>query len=181
MKLDEVTKWTPFVHEGKTYDLSHLDAHKITYTHSAQGKDDIVYEFWVTYSFHCFAKNYPEQCPIEQESLMYSAPKDKRPFCFIRHELSHNHMKNIIHNLGSPQIKVTHAGHSSYAAQKVVDRDGGELWYYVPFRVYKHQKKFRIHVTSAYLVGEEPGGGKVRFSTIAHCLKAGKKLPKPHK
>lgn len=111
MKLDEVTKWTPFVYEGKTYDLSHLDAHKITYTHSAQGKADIIYEFWVTYSFHCFAKDYPKQCPVEQESLMYSAPKDKRPFCFIRYELSHNYMKNIIHNLGSPQIKVTHAGH----------------------------------------------------------------------
>ena len=96
MKLDEVAKWTPFVHEGKIYDLSHLDAHKITYTHSVQGKADIVYEFWVTYSFHCFAKNYPGQCPIEQESLMYSAPKDERPFCFTRYELSHNHMKNII-------------------------------------------------------------------------------------
>ncbi len=50
MKLDEVTKWTPFVHEGKIYDLSHLDAHKITYTHSVQGKADIVIKNEVDYS-----------------------------------------------------------------------------------------------------------------------------------
>lgn len=181
MKLDEITKWNAFEYKGEIYDLSHLDAHKVTYTHSSPGKADILYDFWVTYSFHCFAKDYAEQCPIEQKSLMYSAPKETRPFCFKRYELSKNYLKTIITNLGGPQIKVTHAGHSSYAAQHIINADGSNFWYFVPFKVYKHEKKFRIHVTSAYLLDTEPGGGRVGFFTIAHCLKNGKNLPKPHK
>lgn len=181
MKLDEVKTWPAFQYEGQTYDLSHLDAHKVTYTHSMPGKPDILYEFWVTYSFHCFAKSYPEKCQVTQQALMYSAGKDQRPFCFTRYELSRTHLGTIIGNLGAPQIKVTHAGYSSYAAHKIINDDGSSFWYFVPFKVYKHEKKFRIHVTSAYPLEIEPGGGKVGFFTIAHCLKTGKKLPKPHK
>tara|TARA_R110002012_G_C11636917_1_gene610275 strand:- start:372 stop:917 length:546 start_codon:yes stop_codon:yes gene_type:complete len=181
LKLDEVTKWTPFVYGEDIYDLSHLDAHKVTYTHSSPGKPDVVYDFWVTYSFHCFAKDYSVPGSTAQEHLMYSAPKDKRPFCFKRYGYSKAYLRNIISNLGSTEIKVTHAGYSSYAAHKVICDDGSELWYFVPFKVYKEKKKFRIHVTSAYPLDKEPGGGRVKFFTIAHCLKTGKKLPKPHK
>lgn len=181
MNLDEVTKWNAFEYGGQTYDLSHLDAHKVTYTHSSPGKPDIAYDFWVTYSFHCFAKNYPDRCQIEQQSLMYSSPKEERPFCFTRYDLSKNYLRAMISNLGTPQIKVTHAGYSAYAAHQIINDDGSKFWYFVPFRVYKHEKKFRIHVTSAYPLDVEPGGGKVGFFTIAHCLKTGKSLPKPHK
>lgn len=181
MKLDEVTAWAAFKYKDTIYDLSHLDAHKVKYTHSSPGKADIEYEFWVTYSFHCFAKHYPERCQTEQQALMYSAPKEERPFCFTRYQLSRNHLRAIIDNLGTPNVRVTHAGYSSYAADKIINNDGSTSWYLVPFKVYKYQKKFRIHVTSAYLLDTEPGGGKVGFFTIAHCLKTGKKLPKPHK
>lgn len=183
MNLDEVTTWNAFEYEGETYDLSHLDAHKVTYIHRSKspGKADISYEFWVTYSFHCFAKDYPDQCPIQQKSLMYSSPKESRPFCFNRYDLSKNYLRTMIDNLDGPNVKVIHAGYSSYAAHKVITASGSQFWYFAAFRAYKHEKKFRIHVTSAYPVDAEPGGGKVGIFTIAHCLKEGKKLPKPHK
>jgi hypothetical protein len=182
LNLDEITHWKPFQPpEGDEIDLSYLDAHQVTYTHSAPGKADIIYNFWVTYSFHCFAKDYPEKCPVEQASLMYHAPKESRPFCYRRYELSKLHLRNIIENLGSPKTRVSHAQRASYAAVELIDESGDTIWYYVPFRVYKEKKKFRIHVTSAYPLDERPGGGKVGFFKIANNLRKGKKLPEPQK
>ena len=182
MNLDEVTQWTPFTPAGGApEDLSFLDAHKVTYKHEAAGKPTITYDFWVTYSFHCFAKDYTHLTDAERAILMYHAPKDSRPFCYVRYNLAKQYLKAIIENLGSPGVIVRHAGYESYATSKIITEDGKELWYFVPFRVYREFKKFRIHVTSAYPEMTNSGGGKVGFFTIAHCLKTGKKLPTPHK
>ena len=55
MKLDEVTAWRLFESlDGQVFDLSFLDAKKITYTHTLEGKSDVEYDIWVTYSSHCF-------------------------------------------------------------------------------------------------------------------------------
>ena len=57
MNIDEVAQWHPFKDpDGNIWDLSFLDAHEVTYTHSSPGKQDIVYKFIVSYSFHCFCK-----------------------------------------------------------------------------------------------------------------------------
>jgi hypothetical protein len=179
VNLDEVMEWQDFNHNGTSYDLSHLNSHKVTYTHSTAGKPDIIYDFWVTYSFHCFTKDYANQCLQTKAALMYHAPKESRPFCFARYDLSKTHLKSAIETLD--KLRVIHAGYESYATSKIVNDDGSSSWYFIPFKVYKHAKKFRIHVMSAYPMKEEPGKGKVGFFTIAHCLKTGKALPKPHK
>lgn len=110
---------------------------------------------------------------------MYHAPKESRPFCERRYELSRAHLPDIVTNLGTAWI--SHARRGSYATVRVLDKDGTHLWYYVPFKVFRQQKKFRIHITSAYPMDKKPGGEKVGFFTIARNLRNGKKLPKPKK
>jgi hypothetical protein len=169
--------WSPFIPVGgDPIDLSFLDAHKVTYAHNFPGKETIFYEFWVTYSFHCFAKDYERLTAAERLSLMYHTDKDSRPFCYVRYNLAKVHLKAIIENLGSQSAIVRHAGYESYATTKIIFGDE-DFWYLVPFKVYRENKKFRLHITSAYPVSEEAGGGKVKFFTIAHNLKMGKKLP----
>ena len=176
MQLDEVAKWRPFVPvNGEPIDLSFLDAHSITYVHQEAGKADIEYTFFVTFSFHCFAKDHPDLTDTERSALMYHAPKDSRPFCYQRYHLARRYLRQIIENL--PQTSVTHAGFGSYASVEVITETGERAWYYVPFKVYKERKKYRLHVTSAYSISEAPKSGKVGFFTIAHNLRMGKKLP----
>ncbi|STQ90085.1 hypothetical protein EV682_109144 [Iodobacter fluviatilis] len=162
---------------GPPIDLSYLDAHKVDYIHSALGKDDITYTFWVTYSFHCFAKEYVGQSAEEKDALMYYAGKDQRPFCYRRHALAKSYLRQIVEKLGNSDVRVIHAGFGSYATAPVVDESGNKVWYFVPFKVYRSQRKFRLHVTSAYPLLEKPGGGKVGFFTLAHNLKTGRALP----
>lgn len=184
MKIDEVAHWKEFVDsEGNVFDLSHLDAHSITYTHSSEGKKDIHYTFIVSYSFHCFAKDYEHLSDEDRNKLMYYAPKDQRPFCQHRYELSKRYLRQIVESLGSSGVRVFHAGWGSYATTKIISDEGEELWYMVPFKVFKEKKKFRIHITSAYSVGANEGKSKgtVGFFKIAHNLRQGKQLPKPQK
>lgn len=178
MQLDEIMTWKSFTPKNsEPVDLSFLDAHLVNYVHSAPGKDDLTYSFWVTYSFHCFAKEYPEQSEEEKTTLMYDAGKDKRPFCYRRYELAKAHLRRIVENFGDPKVVVTHAGYGSYATAPIIDENDNPIWYFVPFAIYKEKKKFRIHVTSAYPMTERPGGGKVGFFKLAFNLKSGKPLP----
>lgn len=181
MKVDEVTHWNPFIPEhGDPVDLSFLDAHWVYYVEPEGSlQPGKVYKFFITYSFHCFAKAYEHQTEEEKRKLMYVAPNDQRPFCYKRYELAKTHLKNLIENLAT--IKIFHAGYGSYASAKIIGDNGDELWYFVPFSVFKEQKMFRIHVTSAYILDTQPGGsgGKVKFFSIARNLSQGKPLPKP--
>jgi len=182
LKIDEVTAWKPFITpSGEVIDLSFLDAHQAFYRHEKADKPPITYEFWVTYSFHCFAKDYGALAEDQRQQLMYHGPRESRPSCHVRYGLAKSYLRLIISNLGSPEALVRHAGWESYATAKIIDSSGTELWYLVPFKVFRERKKFRIHVTSAYPIAEKPGGDKVGFFTIAHNLKAGKALPKPRR
>ncbi|WP_249942308.1 hypothetical protein [Escherichia coli] len=106
------------------------------------------YRFWVTYSLHCFTKDYEHQTNEEKQSLMYHAPKESRPFCQHRYNLARTHLKRTI--LALPESNVIHAGYGSYAVIEV-DLDGGDkAFYFVAFRAFREKKKLRLHVTSAY-------------------------------
>lgn len=181
MKLNEVMKWKPFTPPGgDPIDLSFLDAHSVEYVHESKDPDkpDIVYTFYVTYSFHCFAKDYDHQTKADQEALMYHAPKDSRPFCYERYELAKKHLRGIIDGLSAPDVRVNHAGYGAYATTKVIEGDQ-EFWYFVPFKVFRENRKFRLHVTTAYPEFCRPTGAKVGFFAIAKNLKQGKPLPSP--
>lgn len=73
----EVEKWRPFGHpDGDIRDLSFLDAHQAVYVQHHEGKEPLEYRFWVTYSLHCFTKDYEHQtneekhcCILEDENM----------------------------------------------------------------------------------------------------------------
>jgi hypothetical protein len=176
----EVLKWNAFAHpDGGLRDLSFLDAHDVIYIHTAQGKTDKTYRFFVTYSFHCFCKGYDHQDEETKAALMYYAPKENRPFCDRRYFLAQQYLRQIIDTLGVR--KVIHAGYGSYAAVQVDLGNGESGFYYVVFDVFREKKKYRLHVSSAYPVETKPGGKAVSFFVIAHNLSTGRPLPKPPK
>lgn len=190
MNLDEVTHWPEFLDQnGARFDLSFLDAKKVTYRHEKKGKPDVTYDFWVTYSLHCFAKDYEHQSEFESQSLMYHSPKkvngepvESRPFCLARYALAAENINAIVENLGSSEYVIKDGGYSSYLAVKLMTSSGETVWYNVPFKVFKEKKKYRLHVLSAYPSEEPRGGGKVGFFAIAYNLRMNKKLPSnPHK
>ncbi|MCA1179510.1 MULTISPECIES: stationary phase growth adaptation protein [unclassified Pantoea] len=177
--MAEVEKWTPFNHpDGIVRDLSFLDAHEVVYVHTAEGKEDITYRFWVTYSFHCFAKDYDHQTPEETVALMYSAgDKGKRPFCDQRYNLARKHLRGMIESLD--KSRVIHAGYGSYAVFEMDLGNGEKLYYYVVFKAFREKKKLRLHITSAYPVTERPGGAPANFFSIAFALRGNRPLPVP--
>ena len=190
MNIEEVTDWPDYIDQnGESFDLSFLNAKKVTYTHSAKDKEDVLYTFWVTYSLHCFAKDYDHISDTERQELMYHSPKkvngktaESRPFCLQRYSLASEHLCNIIENLGSSEFAIKDGGYNSYLVVKILTASGETVWYNAPFKVFKEKKKFRLHVQSAYQTEEPRGGGKIGFFKIAYNLKMNKKLPSnPHK
>lgn len=180
MNIEEVQTWKAFKHpDGTVRDLSFFNAHEVLYTHKAIAKPDKNYNFLVTYSFHCFCKQYEYQSDKEKDALMYFSPREQRPFCDIRYSLGKQFLRDIIESLGVR--KVMHAGYGSYAVVAVELPDGATVYYFVVFKVFRERKKFRIHVTSAYPVTEKPNGHLVSFFTIACNVVSGKKLPRPPK
>lgn len=179
MKLNEVVHWREFIaDDGTVFDLSFLDGKKVTYKHSAKGKADVFYEFYVTYSFHCFTKDYPELSDNDRSILAYNAPKETRPFCIVRYDYAKKYLCDIIENLGTPEYIITDAGYSNYITAKLITESGNIIWYKVPFKVFRENKKYRLHVLSAYPTNERPAGGKIGFFVIAYNLRTGKPLPR---
>lgn len=183
MTIKETTRWRAFeAPNGEVFDLSFLDAKEVTYIHTLEGKPDIAYRFWVTYSCHCFTKEYEHQSSEEREALNYHAPNESRPFCYHRYELAKLYLCQIVENIGSSDYIITDAGYGSYLTTKVIDKEGEELWYHVPFKVFREKKKYRLHVVSAFPAKERRGMGKIGFFKIAYNLKMNKKLPSnPHR
>lgn len=180
-KIDEVDKWKPFTDSsGQEYDLSHLDAHEASYSDIRNGKKE-TYTFMVSYSFHCFAKDYPHQTEEEKASLMYHARKESRPFCFVRYELSKKYLRKIVNAFGDKKTRIGHAGYGSYASVTINTEEEGQIIYFVPFKMYREKKLMRIHITSAYPEKVMPKLNKVNFFNIAKNLRFGKPLPKPQK
>ncbi|EAU2709637.1 stationary phase growth adaptation protein [Salmonella enterica] len=180
MTIGEVLKWKSFAHpDGEARDLSFLDAHEVTYTQTTPGKPDKVYRFFVTYSCHCFCKEYEGQTEADKVALMYHAPKESRPFCERRYTLARLYLRGVIDTLATR--KVIHAGYGSYAAVELELENGDKEYYYVVFDVFREKKKYRMHISSAYPVEGKPGGKAVSFFVIAYNLSTGKKLPLPPK
>ena len=178
LNLDKPTHWSPFQLNGAIYDLSHLDAHTVEYIRQTSPElPEEKYLFYVTYSFHCFAKDYPALSNQDKKLLEYVTEREVRPFCFMRFSLS-KQLPHIMSQLD--QNLVFHGGHGSYATFKLNDDDGKEVNYFVSFAAYRYQKKLRLHVKSAY-PQDEPLGRvkKVNIFAIGRALLRNKELPKP--
>ncbi|WP_231872521.1 stationary phase growth adaptation protein [Marinomonas gallaica] len=179
-KIDEVEAWRPYVDplDGTVYGLSHLNAHEVTYSTVFKGQTE-KYTFIVSYSFHCFAKDYEHQVQEELERLMYHAPNASRPFCVQRYELSKKYLRQIVESLGDKGTYIGHAGFGSYATVSIPIEDGSSMYYFVPFKAYREKKQLRIHITSAYPIDERQKLKKVNFFSIAKNLRQGRQPPKP--
>jgi hypothetical protein len=177
--VEEITSWRPFVFKGKSYDLSHLDAHISEYIDDKK-RETITYKYIVTYSFHCFAKEDPGLSEEESESLIYETRKEERHFNFERYELS-KHLPGIITSLGNKNMTCFHAGHSRFASYKIDDGKGHIINYLVVFKSFKEKKKLRLHIESAYPVNPSEQGKmkKIGFFVIAHNTLLGKTIRKP--
>ena len=133
--VEEATSWGDFTHKGKTYELSHLNAHHVSYTHQ---QTENTYQFYVTYSFHCFTDKH-------SSGPIYYALNEARAADFGRYELS-KQLPRIIERLPEPDVIVCHAGHGQYAAIKVKDDLGKVINYFVAFSAFRERRKLRLHV-----------------------------------
>lgn len=167
-----VQQWRPFVVNGTTYDVSHLDAHIVNYVNPENNE---TYCFYVTYSHHCFCKT--DEVLMQDNLWLYPYDKDPRHFHPDRYHLS-KWLPDIIENL--PASYTVHAGYDSYAIAEA-EMNGVVTCYFVVFVVFKSNRKFRLHVQSAYALDHRPKMKKVGFFNIARALKMGRPLPKPHK
>ena len=179
LKIDQQAHWKPFIKDGVTYDLSHLDAHWVEFVQPAKGdRPEQVYKFIVSYSYHCFTKDYSHQTEIEKQQLNYKTQKDSRPFCIKRYELS-KYLPDLIKNLSNEKL-VFHGGYESYAFCEVLDENEEKIEYFISFIVYRECKKLRLHIKSAYPLNKPQGRvKKVGFFNIAYNLLKNKRLPRP--
>lgn len=181
LHLDKQVHFPPFKYGDRCYDLSHLDAHKVEFIHNNDPKKTpISYTFYVSYSFHCFAKDFSSLDDTQRHALMYHTQKESRPFCFRRYHLSKS-LPDIMSHLDTSKL-VFHGGYESYATCTVEDEKGDKLEYFVSFEAYRWQKKLRLHVKSAYPLDQPLGKvKKVNIFAIARALLQNKPLPKPQK
>jgi hypothetical protein len=157
--------------------LSHLNSHSVTYVNEDTNE---TYRFKVTYSSHCFTIKISDALTTNQDpQLIYNAPTESRLFDFQRYNLSKN-LLNIINSLGNETTQTYHAKNGNYATFKVLDDNGSEINYLVPFVAFRDKKKFRLHIVSAYPTLIPDKKYKVKFFTIAKNLLNGKPLPRPH-
>lgn len=169
--VKETRSWPVFTVNGTHYNLSHLDAHNVTYVDQ---KNLVTYRFIVTYSDHCFTKKSSELT----NDWVYSHGTGQRHFHTVRYELS-KQLKEVIENL--PNHYVVHGGRGSgnYANSRLIDVEGNEVEYFIVFKVFTENKRYRIHVLSAYPKDEKGKYKKVQFFTIAYNLSKNKRLPRP--
>ena len=178
--VKETKHWRNFTLDGNIYDLSHLDVQSIKYIDKRNAEKPIIYSFIVTYGLHCFTKNIEGISTEESQRLMYSAKRESRNFNFERYELS-KQLPSIVTSLGNRETLVCHAGHDKHAVVRLLNSNGYEVDYFVPFVAFKESDKLRLHIQSAY---PKPDIGKIQkvgFFTIANNLLLNKKLPRPFK
>ncbi len=177
MKLDKQAQFNPFELDGKIYDLSMFNAHEVEYFCEKTNNN---FKFFVTYSMHCFTKDYPHQTEQEKQKLLYKTKLENRPFCIDRYKIATKYLRSIIENL--PTNKIGFAGHDNFATIKIIDDETkSEIFYKVVFVAYRYKKKLRLHIASAYPIQEWQKLKPVSFFKIADNLKKGKKLPHPPK
>jgi hypothetical protein len=154
--------WTPFVHEGITYDLSHLDEYQFAVTDT----DDIERHIAVTFSGHCFTRKLE---PSDVAELQYDA-SDRTPagvFCFERYGHSLGLRQHIASAVTS---KVWNAASDRdvYAIVPVVDHSGRLVLYAIVFNLIPVQSlpvSLHMRIETAYPCDRKPIDtfGEVRF------------------
>jgi hypothetical protein len=174
-------KWHDFNHQGTVYELSHL--HPFEWHYTAEGvegrRPERIYKFHVTFSMHCFSRD-----PLIGETidcnLWYTGLKEKRLFCFDRHEYS-KQLPDIIQSLGDRAC--WHSHHGNFFTIEVMTSKGEPVEYEVYFDVTRATRKgwLNLVIESAYVRTDDykstqPRKRKIRLDVIAYSRQQKKKL-----
>ena len=172
-------KWRPFIHEGITYDLSHITPFYWHYTAEAgEKRPERTYHFQVTFSMHCFTRKALTEENIA-DNLWYQGPNERRVFCFDRHELSLL-LPEIITSLN--ERTCWHTGHNNFFTIELATQEGDTAEYEIYFNVTKATRKgwLNLIVESAYVRTatyntQRPKKRKIRLDVIAYNIQMNRK------
>lgn len=152
--------WPPFVYQGVTYGLTHLDEYVFSVV-DANGNQRR--HIAVTFEDHCFTR-FP--APGDDRALVYPT-SDRRPghFCFERYTLSLG-LREHIANATAGDVWNVVGG--NFAAVPVVDHSGKRLLYGIIFsldRVSGLPVHLHMRVETAYPVEQKElvTFGHIRF------------------
>jgi hypothetical protein len=161
-------KWQAFVHDGTTYDLTHLHPHTLQFERPAQEKKPaVVFNVDVIFGLHCFSREIPTD--TYNHALVYSDARESRLFDFERYDLS-KQLPAIIESLS--QRKCFQTDRSDFVTVDVIGADATIVNYHVYFTVSKATKKghMNLFVSSAYVANRRVGssGRAIKFLVILH-------------
>jgi hypothetical protein len=165
--------WRAFVHDGQTYDLSHLHPQLINFTQKAKGeKPAREYEVQLVYSLHCFTRGCHADVATDN-ALAYSDSRETRLFDFGRYECS-KQLPEIVRAL--PVSPCYHTGHGNFFTVKLFNALlGEEETYEVYFKASRSSTRpvrLTLFVQSAYVRdrahGNPPSRKKINFFVILH-------------
>lgn len=172
----EYQYWNSFQLDSIAYEFNHLNAFKHVYK---RVKTDDEFECYITFSHHVFTTDRNKIIHTVDE-LYKEKKSDIRVFCKDRYQLSLM-LPNIIIDL--PNTYCYHGHYGKYCACEFEDSNGNLRYYQVVFKVFKSEKKLRLHIESAYPLDQHPGSKgrikKVNFWYLLFNLSIGKKLPLP--
>lgn len=165
--------WTPFVHAGTTYDLSHLDE----YEFSVMDADAQERRIAVTFSDHCFTR---DPAPTDNPALFYP-DSDRRPgaFCFTRYQHSLGLAGHIAHAVKG---KVWNASgyHDTFAIVPIINQAGEQVLYAIVFSLERGPKGLHIDlhmlIRTAYPCDQKPitTFGEIAFRKLVALRMKGK-------
>jgi len=163
--------WAPFVYQGVTYDLTHLDEYEFT----VKDTGDVDRRIAVTFADHCFTRK-PE--PGDDPALVYPG-SDRRPghFSFDRYPHTFGLVEHIAH---AARGQVWSVQGDNFAVVPVVDHAGKRVLYGIVFsldRVKGLPVDLHMRVKTAYPATEKDivTFGSVRFRHLVALRIAGKR------
>lgn len=176
-------KWIEFKCDGVTYDLSHLHPLEWHYTAKAgEKRPERTYKFHVVFSMHCFTRA-PSNDKLIEEKLWYQGPKEKRIFCFDRHDLSFQ-LPYIVKSMGERVVWHTH--HGNYFTIELTTKDGERVEYEMYFDITRASRRgwLNLVVQTAYIRTDayqslQPSKRKIAFDVIAYNTQVKKKIRPP--
>jgi len=141
-------QWKPFIHNGQTYDLSHLHPSVHFYFQPAKGLlPPRGYRVNILYSLHCFTRSGAGE--TIDPALEYGDDRETRVFDFRRYNLSLQ-LPAIVKNLMG--AKCFEADRDNFFTLHVVDDQGNNVDYEVYFKASKSSINgtLNLFVQSAY-------------------------------
>jgi hypothetical protein len=153
---------------GVSYDLSHLNDVKYSFTVPATGKhSEITFEILTQYSSHCMSWGPSRNQEIDfleqgEDRRIIDDKGIHRCFCDNRYKLS-KQLPSIFSTLIDKKCYFT--GHDNWLIIEISDSSGYRQEYEIFFSVTKQSNKLlRIYVESAYVRGNEyPGNRPKKF------------------